>query len=720
MKIDLSQFREVFLQESAEHVESMEAGLLQLRSAPGDIELMNAIFRSAHSIKGGAGSFGLTKLVRFTHALENLLDRMRSAEIAATDYAIGLLLQSVDVLRAILEGGQEGEEPPGTPALLISLEELVSTGPGLEAATGEAQEDEAAEDAAEAGRSSAAEATRYKVRFRPHREMFASGSNPLLLVRNVAALGTVLACELDLTDLPALKDLDPAQCYLSWTIDLSTPEPESAIREVFEFVEHLAEVSIERTEAQPAQTVETGQQTELPVEQAPGPVVQLDPGAQPASPIARQPERRPAKAAAGSESSSIRVSTQKVDRLIDLVGELVIAHVMTEQMVENFTPGCLPQLRQAVAAMERNTRELHERVMSIRMMPVGSLFQRYPRVVYDIAQATGKQIVLELSGEETEIDKSMLELLGDPLTHLIRNSADHGIELPGTRRYAGKPEQGTITLSACHRSGRIAIEITDDGAGIDVARVRDKAIERGLIQPETPMTDHQIKMLIFEPGFSTRDVVSDLSGRGVGMDVVKRNIQRLSGSVTLVSEFGLGSKITIELPLTLAIVEGLLVRVRDRTLVLPLLSVVETVAPAPGQIVRLAGQGEAVMIHGESVAVLRLSRFLGFPDHPEGETVDDLPHSSAHSLIVVVESGARKIGLLVDELMGQQQVVLKSLERHLHKIEGLMGATILGDGCVAPIVDVIGIANLDLFSSQPVTGGVLSVNQLALATNVGI
>jgi len=699
MKIDLSQFREVFMQESTEHVASMEAGLLQLRSAPGDVELMNAIFRAAHSIKGGAGSFGLTNLVRFTHALENLLDLLRSMEIAATEEVIGLLLESVDVLSGILQAGEQGEVPPATPAVLARLEKLVTGGPA------------AASEPVDKKPAPPAGLQRFRVSFKPNREMFSSGTNPLLLIRNLGALGEVHSCDLDLSDLPPLRDLDPAQCYLAWTIELSTPELEGAIREVFEFVEHLAAVSIERVMAPGEPAGAAIAEKETPAAAAVEPKVT-------AVATNRGPDRR-VKAAASSESSSIRVSTDKVDRLIDLVGELVIAHVMTEQMVEKFTPSCLPQLRQAVAAMERSTRELHERVMSIRMMPVGSLFQRYTRTVYDIAQSTGKQIVLELGGEETEIDKSMLELLGDPLTHIIRNSADHGIELPEVRKAAGKPEQGRIKLTAGHRSGRIAIEITDDGAGIDVARVRAKAIERGLIQPETQMTDQQIRMLVFEAGFSTRDVVSDLSGRGVGMDVVKRNIERLSGSVSLTSELGQGSKVTIELPLTLAIVEGLLVRVRDRTLVLPLLSVVETVSPAPGQIVRLAGRGEAIMIHGESVAVLRLSRFLGFRDDLAADNPGHDPEAANdHSLIVVIESGARKVGLLVDELLGQQQVVLKSLERHLHKVEGLMGATILGDGCVAPIVDVLGIANLDLFSAQnnaavpePVKRALLTVTQ---------
>jgi two-component system chemotaxis sensor kinase CheA len=397
------------------------------------------------------------------------------------------------------------------------------------------------------------------------------------------------------------------------------------------------------------------------------------------------------------ESSSIRVAIDKVDRLIDLVGELVIAHVMTAQMVEDFEPSCLPKLREAVAAMERNTRELHERVMGIRMLPVGTLFQRYTRMVYDIAQATGKQIRLELNGEETEIDKSMLELLGDPMTHLVRNAADHGIETAEIRREAGKPEEGVIKLKAFYRSGRIVIDISDDGAGIDTDKVRSKAIERGLIGPDSQLNNDQLRMLIFEPGFSTREEISDLSGRGVGMDVVKRNVQQLNGTVALASEKGSGSTVSIELPLTLAILEGLLVRVGDRTLVLPLLSVIETVPLRNEQIVRVAEHGEVVVIREVSIPLLRLSRFLGLPQ--ETVSADDATEKEgSHRLAVIVAAGNRKVGLVVDELLGQQQVVVKSLERHLHKVDGLMGATILGDGCVAPIIDVAGIADMNLFS----------------------
>jgi len=407
------------------------------------------------------------------------------------------------------------------------------------------------------------------------------------------------------------------------------------------------------------------------------------------------------KPTASADSGSIRVSTDKVDRLIDLVGELVIAHVMAAQMVEDFEPSCLPKLREAVAAMERNTRELHERVMGIRMLPVGTLFQRYTRTVYDIAQATGKQLRLEVVGAETEIDKSMLELLGDPLTHLVRNAADHGIEAADVRHGAGKPEEGVITLRAYHRSGKILIEISDDGAGIDTEKVRSKAIERGLIGPDSTLSAEQLRMLIFEPGFSTSETVSELSGRGVGMDVVKRNVQQLHGTVALSSEKGSGSTVSIELPLTLAILEGLLVRVGDRTLVLPLLSVVETVPLRDEQIVRVAEQGEVVVIREVSIPLLRLSRFLGL--HMETRNSE---HSAAENsirrLAVIVEAGHRKVGLVVDELLGQQQVVVKSLERHFRRIDGLMGATILGDGCVAPIVDVAAIASMDLFALQSV------------------
>ncbi len=707
MKIDLSQFRQTFMQESAEHVEAMEAGLLALRTAPDDAETLNAIFRSAHSIKGGAGSFGLTNLVRFTHALENLLDRLRSLEIPATAEVISVLLQSVDVLRAMLDAGADGGMPDGARQLAEQIESLSAAESASEERPIGPQAH--APEVAVNDRVVAGELNFYRVEFRPHREMFSSGTNPIMLLRNLAALGTVSVCQLHAEELPPLEELDPGQCYLSWTIELASSCDEQELHEVFEFVEHLAEVTVQRVD-QPSQT-EKGLALHRPAAQ---PRTLDVVSAAPAEKVEKvdrrkEEERRKAeerraakKPSAAAESSSIRVATDKVDRLIDLVGELVIAQVMTAQMVEDFEPSCLPKLREAVTAMERSTRELHERVMAVRMMPVGTLFQRYARVVYDIAQSTGKQIRLETDGEETEIDKSMLELLGDPLTHLIRNAADHGIEASAARLAANKPAEGLIQMRAFHRSGRIVIEISDDGAGIDTTRVRAKAVERGLIAEGADLSDDQIRMLIFAPGFSTREEVSDLSGRGVGMDVVRRNVQQLSGSVALASELGSGSTVSIELPLTLAILEGLLVRVADRTLVLPLLTVVEAV-PSKGKIVRVAEQGEVIVIREESIPVLRLCRFLGMQlDAPDPGTLQNADPCAEPAedqrLVVVVEAGRKKIGLVVDELLGQQQVVVKSLEKNLHKVEGLMGATILGDGRVAPIIDVTVLAELNLFS----------------------
>jgi len=683
MKIDLSQFRQTFLLESAEHVASMETGLLELRSAPADVELLNSIFRAAHSIKGGAGSFGMTSLVHFTHSLENLLERLRSFEIQASDEVIDILLRSVDVLRALLDADADTALPADALELSARIDAFSSTEPvQQEAAPEEIKQPE------EDGRA----ITLYKVEFRPDRELFSSGTNPIVLLRNLAALGTVSCCHLHTEELPALAELDPSQCYLSWTVELASVCPEAELREVFEFVEHLADIRIQCAETPqlPINTPAAAPVAAVSENVAAVAVAPRKPAAVQRKTVAKKPD-------ASADSGSIRVAIDKVDRLIDLVGELVIAHVMTAQMVEDFEPSCLPKLREAVASMERNTRELHERVMAVRMLPVGTLFQRYTRTVYDIAQATGKQIRLEMSGEDTEIDKSMLELLGDPLIHLVRNAADHGIESAEARSASGKPEEGVITLRAFHRAGRIVIEISDDGAGIDAARVRAKAIERGLIEPDAQLSDDQLRMLIFEPGFSTRDEISDLSGRGVGMDVVKRNVQQLNGTVSLESETGSGATVSIELPLTLAILEGLLVRVGDRTLVLPLLAVIETVPLHKDQIVRVAEQGEVVLIREESIPLLRLSRFLGLA--AETASTDQASEEAGNRrLAVIVEVGHKKIGLVVDELLGQQQVVVKSLERHLRKVDGLMGATILGDGCVAPIVDVGGIAAMNLFS----------------------
>ncbi len=704
MKIDLSQFRDAFMQESGEHILSMEAGLFDLRSRPDDIETLNAIFRAAHSIKGGAGSFGLKNLVRFTHALESLLDRLRSMEIVVTEDVIRVLLKSVDVLREMLGSDGDAVIPVMMQPLLDQLQVLTTSE--------KPRQDSAAELHSSSSSSTEDSAVRksehiFTVDCRPAREIFETGTNPIVLLRNLLSLGSASKCQLHTDQLPPLHELDPEKSYLHWTAEITSSVPEEELVEVFEFVEHMVELKIKSVPVPALAIQEVCAVGKTPGEEAePTGLVVLPMNKATLVTVDERKQNR--RATTTAETSSIRVTTDKVDRLIDLMGELMIAQVMTAQLVEHFTPECLPKLHEAVAAMGRNTRELHERVMSVRMLPIGSLFQRYTRIVYDIAQSTGKQIRLQTDGDETEIDKSILELLGDPLTHLVRNAADHGIELAELRRAAGKAEEGLIKLRAFHRASRIVIEIIDDGVGIDTTLVRRKAIERGLISADAQLSEDQLRMLIFEPGFSTREQVSDLSGRGVGMDVVKRNVQQLSGTVTLTSEPGAGSTVSIELPMTLAILEGLLVRVEDRTLVLPLLSVIETLAPAAGGIVRVAEQGEVIVVRDESIPVLRLRRFIamhGNGHEPAGDAADACLSTSPamagkedRPLVVIVEVGRRKIGLVVNELLGQQQVVMKSLEKNLHKVTGLMGATILGDGCVAPILDVASLAEMNLFA----------------------
>lgn len=689
MQIDLSQFRQLYLQESTEHLEGMEASLLKLRIETENADLLHSVFRAAHSIKGGAGSFGLIEVVRFTHRLEELLDRLRAFEIPVTDDLIDLLLESVDTLRIYFHSGAEGNLTEAAEGVLDRLLSFTATA----TKSSPAQVIQALEATPETNGLHT-----FRIHFRPAPDIFSNGTNPILLLRNLRDLGEVTHCEIETQKLPSLTELDPAQCYLSWNIELKTSGSEEEIHEIFEFVEDQAEILIEplvRALTSPARPAEK----EYGKLQEPQKVALHESG---------NTTRKLTKSS--TESGSIRVATEKIDRLIDLVGELTIAHSMTTQMVDNFTPQNLPLLREAMASLERHTRELHERAMSVRMLPIGSLFQRYSRTVHDISRITGKQIKLEIRGEDTEVDKSILEQLGDPLTHLIRNAADHGIESPEERTEMGKPADGTISLCAFHQGGKVILEVSDDGRGMNIEKIRQKAIHCGLISSDAQCSEDQLRLLIFEPGFSTCDQVSDISGRGVGMDVVRKNVQALNGTISIDSQQGKGSTIRISLPLTLAVLEGLLVRVADRTLVLPLLSVIESVSPHPEQIVSLAGQGEVVILREEPIPLLRMKKYLGVLETAAANKAErnfeqirntEVNSTGQRNLVVVMEHGSRKIALAVDELLGQQQVVIKSLDRHFHKVDGLMGATILGDGCVAPIMDVGGLATSSLFALRP-------------------
>ena len=658
MKIDLSRFRQTFFQEAAEHVNSMEALLLALTTGSSDPEALHAIFRAAHSIKGGSGTFAFDDITRFTHRLEELLDRMRQGQVEPSPARVELLLRACDVLRKLLAAADAGAAAPSETE--PTMKELAVAERAGELIPG-AEQNVRADDA----KPPAAGQTTYAIHFSPSPAILREGMDPLLVLRELAELGTVEDVTADLRQLPDLSHLQPDICYLAWDIRLTTSKARSEIEDVFAFVEDGAQITI---------TPVSGQSEP----ERPGTATTAASALPQSAVRANEQTQR-------HDSGSIRVGTEKIDQLINLVGELVIAQSMTLEIVHHFTPERLPELQAALKEVERNTRELQDRAMAVRMLPVATVFARLPRIVHDVAKASGKSIALETAGEETELDKSVLEALVDPLTHLIRNAADHGIESVEERRAAGKPEQGTIRVQARHQSGNFVIEISDDGHGLDLARIRAKAIDRGLITGSEDLSPEEIQSFIFQPGFSTAEVVSELSGRGVGMDVVRKNVEALGGLVTLKSVAGKGTSFSIRLPLTLAILEGQLVRVGKQTYVLPLVSIIESIRPGREHVRSLAGQGEVVMVRQDPLPLLRLHRLF---------SVNTDVLEPWQGIIVVIEHEGRRFALLVDDLLSQQQVVIKSLQSNFRKVEGAMGATILGDGRVTIILDVTGLVEL--------------------------
>jgi len=644
MEIDLSRFRDTFFQEAEEHVVEMESGLLQLEHNS-DPELLHAIFRGAHSIKGASGSLGFDEIARFTHAMESLLDRMREGQVAPTRGRVDLLLAALDVLRRLLETARSGAPAPEEDAARTAGLLVVAQRAGDFPSAGTVEL-----------RAGDRTAIAWSIRFAPSPDTFRQGMEPVLVLRELARLGEIVAVEPDTSRLPALELLEPDTCYLAWNVGLRSDRSGQEIRDVFAFVEDGAVLEI-RPEAARRE----------------------EPGADPVAPAGQ-----PKAAAARAESGSIRVATAKVDKLIDLVGELVIAQSMASQILATGGSSALHRLQEVFAEVERYTRELQERVMGIRMLPVGSVFSRFPRVVRDLAAATGKEIALEIHGEETELDKGMIERLSDPLMHLVRNAADHGLETPAGRAEAGKPACGRIWLRARHQGGNVVIEVGDDGRGLDPERIYAKALERGLALEHGEATGDQVCALIFEPGFSTAESVSDLSGRGVGLDVVKKSVEALNGTVAIVNQPGRGVTFRIQLPLTLAILDGLLLRVGDERYVLPLTSIMESIAPRHEQVRSVAGKGEVIALRGEPLPLVRLHRLL----HRAAA------NEEGGGLAVIVEHGGKRLALVVDELLGQQQVVIKSLETHFRKVEGVVGATILGDGQPALILDVAALAEM--------------------------
>lgn len=703
MSIDVSQFHNIFFEESFEGLDIMESGLLSMSQGEIDDDTVNGIFRAAHSIKGGAGTFGFSNISEFTHGLETLLDQIRNGEREATHEVIETLLLAVDTLREMLTAVQDSSEIDSEKVTQASkaLQQI------LQGATADVETDvdeEAINENPDAELTASEPLSQtWLIKFKPLSHMLQTGNEPIRMFRELAELG-VLSVEVSEEELPPFTDLDPEICYLSWQLTLSGDVDEAAINEVFEWVDGDCELSIERLE-QNEPDIETAlsaheseqidihdpmippsslTESETAEPEAPSPSAteaQLKTSAEIEHLTPKKNEASPKKKAV-TPDASIRVGTDKVDSLVNLVGELVITQSMLGQIGENFDINMLPQLIDGLEQLERNTRELQESIMRIRMLPISFVFNRFPRLVHDMTSKLGKQVELVLSGEQTELDKTVMEKIGDPLVHLVRNSLDHGLETPEKRRAANKSETGTLKLNAYHQGGNIVIEISDDGAGLNEDKILNKAIEKGLVDPNETLSPEKIHELIFLPGFSTADQVSDLSGRGVGMDVVRKNINSLGGAVEVKSESGIGSTFTIRLPLTLAIMDGQIIQVADQRYIIPLISIIESVEVEAGRVNRVTGKGELYKIRDEYVPIIRLTNVFN---------VDGGIEDLEAGLLVIVDCEDYKVGLFVDELLAQQQVVIKSLETNFRKVKGIAGATILGDGAVALILDIPGL-----------------------------
>jgi two-component system chemotaxis sensor kinase CheA len=723
----LAAIRDVFFQECEEQLAELESGLLAMEGGDTDPETINAVFRAVHSIKGGAGAFSLEALIRFAHVFETALDEMRSGRLAPSGDVLKTMLRAADVLADLVRAARVDED--GQHPHAATLADELKAMSGVAGDADETEEDwgdfefqpmAAAMDAPEAPAGPAG----FVVTFKPRTDLYAKANEAALLLRELARVGTT-EVELDAHDVPPLHEMDPEAAYLSWTITVTGDADEAAIREVFEWVDGDCELKIEALGGEPT-SEDAGEaafdlsallarvQGEAPADAAPEPeapiaafepiaepvpepivVAPVAPVAPPAAIAAAAPVPPPAaneaspdgpagaglrKAEAVAAGATIRVDLDRVDRLIDLVGELVINQAVLAQRVMEAGLARASAVAMGLDELEQLTREIQDSVMAIRAQPVKSVFQRMPRLVREVAAMTGKPVRLVTEGEGTEVDKTVIERLADPLTHMIRNAIDHGLESPEKRAAAGKPAEGVVRLSAAHRSGRIVIEVADDGGGINRERVKSIAIEKGLISAEATLSDEEIDNLIFMPGFSTASEVSDISGRGVGMDVVRRSIQALGGRITITSRPGKGSTFTMSLPLTLAVLDGMVVSVQGQTLVAPITAIVETLQPKAEDVHSLGGHARVISIRGGFVPLIDVGMALGYRREP-------LPATQGVALLIEGEGGSRA-ALLCDAIQGQRQVVIKSLEANYRQVPGVAAATILGDGRVALILDI--------------------------------
>ena len=734
--MDMNEIKEIFFQECEEQLAELESGLLRLNDGDRDPETVNAVFRAVHSIKGGAGAFGLDDLVSFAHVFETTLDCVRSNKLEPNQDVLKVMLKSADVLADLTNVARDGGSvDQARSAQLIRELEALAKGEAPPAAAPVAAAPKAAPVAAAPAPvvsddgfvpvafsfddfgddDAAADLPAYDVVFKPKSELYTKGNEATLLLRDLSRLGEMsIHCNMD--SLPPLDQMDPEAAYFSWKVSIKTDKGEDSVRSVFEFAEWDCDLEVTALETG---DVSDAVAADLPMQPVPFDLSALDdePDAplgvveeeeqiaavqqavaaaetasnvvQMAASASRTAASDKGAAAAAAQNNAqqasasaptIRVDLDRVDRLINLVGELVINQAMLSQsVIENDSNG-VSSINMGLEELQQLTREIQDSVMAIRAQPVKPVFQRMARTVREIADITGKSVRLVTEGENTEVDKTVIDKLAEPLTHMIRNAVDHGLEMPEKRIAAGKNAEGTVKLTAKHRSGRIVIELSDDGAGINREKVRQKAIDNDLIAADANLSDEEIDNLIFHAGFSTADKVSDLSGRGVGMDVVKRSIQALGGRINISSKPGHGSVFTMSLPLTLAVLDGMVVTVAGQTLVVPLTAIVETLQPDAAAIHSFGATQRLISIRNSFCPLVDVGRILNFRA-TQANPVEGV------ALLVESEGGGQR-ALMVDAIQGQRQVVIKSLEANYTHVPGIAAATILGDGRVALILDV--------------------------------
>lgn len=712
---DSDEFISIFLSEANEIVEGLENDLVLLEDNKSDEDLLNKIFRSAHTLKSSAGTVGFTTMSELNHVAENLLEKVRSGKLDVTPTMITVLLEFLDtvkiMLQNIIDGKGEADGVNNIESLKAKIKAIAdgneidasvqapttsSTAPTVKKETQTSTQAQAIEEPEKKEESSSGSNV-FHISMSFKATIFDNGIDPLMFLNDLRDIGTISNLKIDSSNVPPISALeDPYTCYTQFSLDISTNSTLEQVQNIFLFVidDNDINISDAKVSVQKEDKIEAQTETQVAEEKEEKTIEETKSQEETKEEIKTE-QAKPQTSAAKSQASSsvkvqapstVRVDTRKLDSLMNLIGELVIAQSRIMQLTQSLDID--NGLKEAVSSMDRTSRQIQEEVMNIRMMPVGPIFNQFHRYVRDLNLELNKEVKLVLKGETTEIDKNMLEQLSDPLKHIIRNSMDHGIERTKEERIArGKPEFGTITMSAAHQEGHVVIEVSDDGNGLNKERIYNKAIEKGLLSKDGKYSDAEIYRTIFSPGLSTAEKITDISGRGVGMDVVRANVEKMKGKIEIKSEEGKGSTFIIKLPLTLAIIEGITFALGEQIYIMPLISIIEQMKVKNEQIKPFEGRGEMIKIRDEYLPLIRLHKVFEIDTH-----IEDIDNG----IVVVVEAGYRRCAIFVDELLDQQQVVIKSLDSAFSKHSGISGGTILGDGRIALIIDIQGLVNISL------------------------